>query len=244
MKNFVRHRFFFGVLIFLFSTTYVFAAPPSSLVKRINMAKEFLDDIMEAPDTEIPAALIKQCRGVVIMRHYKAGFIFGIKAGYGVALVRDEETGQWSPPAFVKSGEGSYGVQIGGQAIDTIFLIMNKDGMEMLIKTKFKIGVDGSVAAGPVGRDASAKLGPGTAILVYSRTKGLYAGATIEGGMIVNDDAANEQFYGIKGITTQNILFSNLVKMPDAAKGLIEALKTYETRYDEIKEKSNKESLN
>lgn len=239
MKSFGLVRGFISVfMVFLFVASCVFAAQPRALVKRIDMAKEFLDDIMEAPDTEIPAALIQKCRGVVILRQYRAGFIFGVKGGYGVALVRDEKTGEWSPPAFVKSGEGSYGVQIGGQAVDSILLIMNKEGMEMLIKTKFKLGVDGSVATGPVGRDASAKLGPGTAILVYSRTKGLYAGATIEGGLIVNDDVANEKFYGIKGITTQDILFAGAVEMPDAAKDLIEALKNYETRYEKIKQES------
>ncbi|MGB9642483.1 MAG: lipid-binding SYLF domain-containing protein, partial [Candidatus Ratteibacteria bacterium] len=116
------------LMVFLFSSVCVFAAPPKSLIKRINGAKEFLDDIMEAPDTEIPAALFENCKGIIIMKQYKAGFIFGIKGGFGVALAKDEKTGKWSPPAFVKSGEGSYGVQIGGQAVDSILLIMNKEG--------------------------------------------------------------------------------------------------------------------
>ncbi|HOL49178.1 MAG TPA: lipid-binding SYLF domain-containing protein [bacterium] len=223
------------LMVFLFWSGCVYAAP-KSLVKRIAEAKEFLDDIMEAPDTEIPAALFEKCRGIIIMKQYKAGFIFGIKGGYGIAMAKDEKTGEWSPPAFVKSGEGSYGVQIGGQAVDSVLLIMNKDGMEMLMKTKFKLGVDGSVAAGPVGRDASAKLGPGTAVLVYSRARGLYAGATIEGGLIINDDKANEQFYGIKGITVQDILFTNTVEMPDSARPLVDALKKYGMKYNEIKE--------
>ncbi|MCM8815510.1 MAG: lipid-binding SYLF domain-containing protein [Candidatus Omnitrophica bacterium] len=229
-----------SVIIFLFTASFVFASPPRVLVKMIDKAKEFLEDIMEAPDTEIPAALIEKCRGIVIMRQYRAGFVFGVKGGFGVALAKDEKTGQWSPPAFVRAGEGSYGVQIGGQAVDSILLIMNKDGMEMLIRTKFKLGVDGSVAAGPVGRDASAKLGPGTAILVYSRAKGLYAGATIEGGLIINDDNANQQFYGIKGLTAQDILFAGAVEVPECAKGLIGALKYYETRYQELKEERAK----
>lgn len=240
MKSFSMHGMFKVFCIFLFFVSCVFAAPPKDLVRRIEKAKEFLDDIMEAPDTEIPAALIENCRGIIIMRQYRAGFIFGVKGGFGVALVKDEKTSEWSPPAFVRAGEGSYGLQIGGQAVDSILLIMNKEGMEMLMKTKFKLGVDGSVAAGPVGREASAKLGPGTAILVYSRAKGLYAGATIEGGLILNDDEANEKFYGIKGITAQDILFANAVEIPEAAKGLIKALKVYETRYKEMKEKKEK----
>lgn len=236
----MKHNNFLKAIVFallFFTAGSVFASPPRDLVKRIEKAKEFLDDIMEAPDTEIPAALFEKCRGIVIMRQYKAGFIFGVKGGFGIAIVRDEKTGQWSPPAFVRAGEGSYGVQIGGQAVDSILLIMNKEGMEMLMKTKFKLGVDGSIAAGPVGRDASAKLGPGTAILVYSRTKGLYAGATIEGGFILNDDDANQKFYGIKGLTAQDILFANAVDIPKEARNLINTLKTYETRYQKLKEK-------
>ncbi|MCM8817379.1 MAG: lipid-binding SYLF domain-containing protein [Candidatus Omnitrophica bacterium] len=234
-NNFSRVSVLLCLLFFI--SNCVFAAPPRDLVKRIEKAKEFLDDIMEAPDTEIPAALFEKCRGIVIMRQYRAGFVFGVKGGFGVALVKDEKTGEWSPPAFVKAGEGSYGVQIGGQAVDSVLLIMNKEGMEMLMKTKFKLGVDGSVAVGPIGRDAAAKLGPGTAILVYSRAKGLYAGATIEGGFILNDDEANQKFYGIKGLTAQDILFGGAVDIPKEAKGLISALKSYETRYQKIKEK-------
>ena len=240
MKILTLWKILFCMVFMMLIADCIFAAPPRSLVKRIEKAKEFLDDIMEAPDTEIPAALIEKCRGVVIMRQYRAGFIFGVKGGFGVAIVKDEKTGDWSPPAFVRAGEGSYGVQIGGQAVDTILLVMNKEGMEMLMKTRFKLGVGGSVAAGPVGRDASAKLGLGTAILVYSRAKGLYAGATIEGGFILNDDEANQQFYGIKGLTVQDILFTNAVEIPDAAKGLINALKIYETRYQKLKEEKAK----
>ncbi len=166
-----------------------FADTRSKLVEQIERAQEYLKDIMEAPDTAIPESLMESCHGVIILRQYKAGFVFGVKGGAGIVLVKDENTGEWSPPAFIKTGEGSFGPQIGGQSIDSIFLIMNKDGMEMLNKTKFKIGVDASAAVGPVGRDAEAKVGPGTAILVYSRAKGLYAGASFEGGILLSDDS-------------------------------------------------------
>lgn len=197
------------------------------LVNRINDANQYIEDMMEAPDTAIPQELMSKCRGIIILRQYKAGFILGIKGGFGVALARDENTHEWSAPSFVKSGEGSFGVQIGGQAIDSILLIMNREGMEMLMKTNFKIGVDASAAAGPLGRDAAVKIGPGTAILVYSRAKGLYAGATFEGGMLLSDDDANERFYG-KRLSSKDILFDRKVQIPAEAGKLIETLKKYQ----------------
>lgn len=202
-------------------------ASQKELTKRIESAREYLKDLMAAPDRAIPQALLQDCKGVLVLRQYKAGFVLGVKGGVGVVLVKDENTRQWSPPAFITAGEGSFGFQIGGQAIDSVFLIMNKEGMDMLIKSKFKIGVDASAAVGPVGRDAAAKVSPGTAILVYSRAKGLYAGATFEGGFLVSDDKANEEFYKMPGISVRDILFRNRVKMPKVAKPLVADLERY-----------------
>jgi len=217
----------FGVMLILMPAEG-HAAGRRQLIGRIDDATRYVEDIMEAPDTAIPMELLSQCRGVIILRQYRAGFIFGVKGGYGVALARDENTREWSAPAFIKAGEGSFGFQIGGQAIDSIFLIMNREGMEMLTKTNFKIGVDASAAAGPVGRDAEVKLGPGTAILVYSRAKGLYAGATFEGGLLLSDDDANETFYDKKGISIKDILFERKAAIPPEAGKLVETLKQYE----------------
>ena len=215
-------------LIMFFMAAESGAATRRQLTGRIDDAEQYVKDFMEAPDTAIPQELLSQCRGIVILRQYKAGFVFGVKGGYGVALARDEKTREWSAPAFIKSGEGSFGFQIGGQAIDSVFLIMNREGMEMLLKTKFKIGVDASAAAGPVGRDAEAKVGPGTAILVYSRAKGLYAGAAFEGGFLLSDDEANETFYDKKHISIKDILFEKIVAVPSEAGALIKTLEKYE----------------
>jgi lipid-binding SYLF domain-containing protein len=204
-----------------------FADTRSKLVEQIERAQEYMKDIMEAPDTAIPESLMRKCKGIIILRQYKAGFVFGAKGGAGIVLVRDEKTREWSPPAFIKTGEGSFGLQIGGQSVDSIFLIMNKDGMKMLNKTKFKIGVDASAAVGPVGRDAEAKVSPGTAILAYSRAKGLYAGAAFEGGLLLSDNTANEKFYNVKNITLQDIVFNKKVNMPDEAKSLVDSLNNY-----------------
>ncbi len=225
MRKLAKGRIFILLVVFsLFVVVESFADSKKGLVKKIQRAQEYLEDIMETPDTDIPQAVMRKCRGIIILRQYKAGFIFGIKGGAGIVLVRDKKTREWSPPAFIRTGEGSFGYQIGGQTIDSIFLIMNKEGMEMLSKAKFKIGVDASAAIGPVGRDAEAKVGPGTAILAYSRAKGLYAGASFEGGFLLSDKKANEKFYNIKGITLQDIIFNNKVQMPEEAKPLVELL--------------------
>lgn len=207
-------------------STGVFAQTMSELKARIERAKEYLDDIMKAPDTAIPESLMRNAEGIIILRQYKAGFILGVKGGVGIVLVKNEK-GEWSPPGFIKTGEGSFGPQIGAESVDSIFLIMNEEGMSMLNKTKFKIGVDASAAVGPVGRDTEAKVGAGTAILAYSRAKGLYAGAAFEGGLLLSDDSANEKFYDMKGVTLKNIIFEKKVNMPKEAKPLIDAINSY-----------------
>jgi len=208
--------------------TFASAAPSARAVaKRITRANEYLLDIMEAPDISIPEPLLRACSGVMFVSQLKFGFIIGARGGEGLVMVRDEKTKKWSPPAFIRTAAGTYGFQIGGQSTDAIILIMNKDGVQMLAKTKFKIGVDASASAGPVGREASASVGPGTAMLVYSRAKGLYAGATFEAGMLIPDYSANEIFYGVKGISVQDILFKNAVPMPQEANSLIMNLEKY-----------------
>ena len=227
MNNIVKSVVFLLVVTFLLVPAKGFAQTRGELTARIERAQEYLGDIMEAPDTSIPQSIMENCHGIIILRQYKAGFIFGVKGGQGIVLVKDDNTGQWSPPAFIQTGEGSFGLQIGGQSIDSIFLIMNKDGIEMLNKTKFKIGVDASAAVGPIGRDVEAKIGPGTAILVYSRAKGLYAGASFEGGILLNDNTANKKFYNVKDITFQDIVFKNKVNMPDEVKPLVDLLNNF-----------------
>jgi lipid-binding SYLF domain-containing protein len=142
-----------------------------------------------------------------------------------VALKKDKKTGKWSAPSFVTSGEGSVGLQVGLQAVDAILLIMNRSGVESLLKVKCKLGIDASIAAGPVGRDVDAKVGPDTAFLVYARAKGFYVGLSLEGGIITQDNGANERFYG-KEVTVKEI-FENEVDVPDEAKELIKTLEKY-----------------
>jgi lipid-binding SYLF domain-containing protein len=210
---------------FFLITSNVYAASKEKLNTRIVKANNYLDEIMIIPETRIPSTLMKSCQGIIIMRQYRAGFIFGAKAGLGVALKRDIESGKWSPPSFVTSGEANFGLQIGGQAIDAVILIMNKSGLESLLMMKGKVGVNASIAVGPVGRDTDAKIGPDTAFLVYSKAKGLYGGLTFEGGVITQDNRANKKFYGRK--VTLKELFQNNIDVPSEAKKLINTLEKY-----------------
>jgi len=210
--------------LFFVVTSHAYAVSKEQLINRINRSNEYLEEIMEIPETSIPSTLLRSCQGIIIMRQYKAGFIFGAKGGVGIALKRNIKTRKWSAPSFVASAEASFGFQIGGQASDAIILIMNKGGVESLLLTKFKLGVDASLAVGPVGRDTEAKIGQNTAFLVYSKAKGLYGGLTFEGGFISQDDRANEVFYGRK-ISASEIFQNDDV--PDEAKALIKTLEKY-----------------
>lgn len=226
-------RYIVPLLVFSFIAAFCAsgaAANRREVINRMNDFRNFFVDFQYAPDSSIPGDLLAQCHGIIIMNQYKAGFVVGVRGGDGVVLLHDPATGSWSAPAFVRSAEGSFGFQIGGQAIDAVILIMNRDGIDMLLKSRFKIGVDASAAAGPVGRDASAKVGPGTALLAYSRAQGLYAGVAFEGGALLNHDSYNKALYG-RDIGIKEILIDNAVPVPPEAGSLIEALSKYSVNY-------------
>jgi lipid-binding SYLF domain-containing protein len=151
------------------------AKDESKAADRIKAAGTVLDEIQAAPDQGIPEEVLGSAECVaVVPSMLKAGFIVGARYGRGVASCRTEKG--WSAPAFFMVGGGSFGLQIGGQAVDLVMLIMNKDGMKNLLSSKFKLGADASAAAGPVGRHASAdtdwKLK--AQVLTYSRSRGFY----------------------------------------------------------------------
>ncbi|MCD8140424.1 MAG: lipid-binding SYLF domain-containing protein, partial [Planctomycetaceae bacterium] len=208
---------------------YGWGASRNEVTNRLEDFRKFFIDFQLAPDSGIPGDLLAECYGVIIMRQYKAGFIFGARVGHGVIFMHDRFTGEWSPPAFVRSADGSFGFQIGGQSVDAIILIMNQEGVDMLLKTRFSIGVDASAAAGPVGRDMSAQVGPGTAFLTYSRAKGLYAGASFEGSAYLNNNDYNRALYG-RSVGIRDILLDRQVAMPPEAQPIIATLKEYAVR--------------
>ena len=166
-------------------------------IKRLKTATTVFQEIMEAPDNAIPRAILDKATAVAIFPStVKAGFIFGGHRGKGVISARNEQ-GEWSTPAFLTLTGGSFGLQIGGQSVDLILVIMNRRGLEKLLRNEFKIGGDASAVVGPLGRnlEASTDLTLRAEILSYSRTRGLFAGITLKGSTIRADRDANERFY-------------------------------------------------
>ena len=166
-------------------------------VQRVDAAAKVLDDIQSAPDTGIPAEVLSSAECVaVVPSMLNGGFVVGARYGRGVASCRTAKG--WSAPAFFAIKGGSFGLQIGGQAIDLVMLIMNKQGMDNLLASKFKLGADASVAAGPVGRHAAADTDwkMRAQVLSYSRARGVFAGLALNGAVINQDKDSTQEFYG------------------------------------------------
>ena len=180
--------------------------------RRISDAVTVLREIMDADDQSVPASIMQKAQGIAVFPSMlKGGFVVGGQHGRGVLSARDPKTGAWSSPAFLTITGGSLGFQIGGQAVDLILVIQNRRGLEQLVSNQFKIGADASVAAGPVGRDAGAStdIQMRAQILSYSRTRGLFAGVSLNGTTIQQDRDANDRFYGM-GYRTGQIVFEGL----------------------------------
>ena len=180
--------------------------------RRISEAVTVLREIMDAGDQSVPGSIMQKAQGIAVFPSMlKGGFVVGGQYGRGVMSARDPKTGGWSSPAFLSITGGSLGFQIGGQAVDLILVIQNRRGLEQLVSNQFKIGADASVAAGPVGRDAGAStdIQMRAQILSYSRTRGLFAGVSLNGTTIQQDRDANDRFYGM-GYRTGQIVFDGL----------------------------------
>ncbi|MCX7917059.1 MAG: lipid-binding SYLF domain-containing protein [bacterium] len=216
------------LLSFLFLSLFGFADTKEKYIRRIKVAEDLLEYMLRQPDIGIPLSLIKECYGIIFMRQFKGGFLLAGKGGEGIVIARDKEKETWSAPGFVASIEVSLGWQLGAQMTDLILLIMNENGLEMLVNSKIKLGLDMGISAGPVGRNFEGKVSPGTGILAYGRSKGAFGGMSIEGGVIFSDDKANEEFYGKKDLKLKDIIFKNKVKIPQEAEKLIKLLKDYE----------------
>lgn len=216
-----------ALLLFVFGAGSL--AAQSDEARRISDAITVLGETMGADDQSVPRSIMQQAEGVAIFPSLlKGGFIIGGQRGRGVLSVRDPQTRQWSAPAFLTITGGSFGVQIGGQAVDLILVVKDRRGLEQLVSNQFKIGADAAVAAGPVGRDAGAAtdVQMRAKILSYSRTRGLFAGVTINGATIRQDRDANDRFYGM-GYRTSQIVFEGLGGAPAPVADWTTALARY-----------------
>src|SRR6516164_3166700 len=218
------------ILLFLLVmsiSSFAFAADDqpkeSKATDRAQAAADVLNEIQSAPDSGIPQDILGHAECVaVVPSMLKGGFVVGAKYGRGLASCRTPKG--WSAPAFFMISGGSFGFQIGGQAVDLVMLIMNNDGMQRLLSSQFALGADASVAAGPVGRHAEGNTDwkMRAQVLTYSRTRGVFAGATLNGALVKQDKDSTRDFYG--HMVTSKAALTGEVEPPSAAYPFLSSL--------------------
>ncbi len=195
-------------------------------VDRVEESTSVYKALINAKDGGVPASLLEKCQCVVVIPHViKAAFGFGGRHGNGIASCKGKK-GTWSPPSFVKLSGGSFGFQIGAQASDMVLFLMTDQSIQGLFKSKFTLGADASVAAGPVGRsvEADTDITLRAEIYSYARSKGLFAGISLEGASLRADKTAIKKFYG-QEVEPKAILIDHKVpKIPDSAQEFTKAL--------------------
>ena len=222
----MRTRNFCFTALLLF-TTVAFARDEGDRAKlrdRLDKAGTILDQITSAPDRGIPQDILahSECIGV-IPTMMKAGFGIGGEYGQGVVTCRTNRG--WSAPAFYRLGGGTFGLQIGGEAVDVVMLFMNERGVQSLMSYKVKLGADASASAGPVGRTAAAdtNIALHSEILTYSRSRGIFAGLSLKGSWFEQNGGDTRTFYG-HDINFKNIL-SGAVKAPAGSENFLAAVR-------------------
>lgn len=220
MKRFLR------LALILFLNTLVFAADEqkeSKATDRVQASADVLNEIQSAPDSGIPEEVLGRAECVaVVPSMLKGGFIVGARYGRGVASCRTSKG--WSTPAFFMVTGGSFGFQIGGQAVDLVMLIMNNDGMQHLLSSQFALGADASVAAGPVGRHAEGNTDwkMRAQVLTYSRARGVFAGVSLNGAVMKQDKDSTREFYG--HMVTTKAALTGEVEAPAPANPFLSSL--------------------
>jgi SH3 domain-containing YSC84-like protein 1 len=228
-----------GVCI-LFAATTVFAANKEQ--ERLENSGTVLQEVMDVPDN-IPQELLEKAECIIVFPSVlKAAFVVGGSYGRGAMVCRTGEhfNGPWGAPAMYALEGGSVGFQLGGQATDLVLLVMNQRGASSILDSKVKLGADASVAAGPKGRDASADTDAymRAEILSYSRSRGLFAGISLEGSTLRPDDDANADVYGRK-ITAREIVLGGKASIPASGQHLVRVLQK-NAPHNESQKASNK----
>jgi Uncharacterized conserved protein len=217
---------FLSALLLALGVAALFAATKEE--ERLSNGAKAFSEIMSVPDKGIPGNLLEKADCVVVIPGMKkGGFVVGGRYGKGMVSCRGEGKMGWIAPAMLEMGGGSFGLQIGASAVDVVMLVMDRAGMDSLLKDKFTLGTDASVAAGPVGRATTAETDAAlkAKILSYSRSKGAFAGLELSGSSLNQDGDANKAIYG-KPIEAVEIL-SGKTPSPAAAKPFIDVLNKY-----------------
>lgn len=199
---------------------------PEQLDKKIANAQARLEKLQAKPKRRIPAPVLANARGIVIMRNLKIGLGFGAEAGGGVAMVKEKGTETWKPPVFVGAGEGSWGLQIGAQKSDLIIVLMSEKSLNFFKPLgSAAVGVKFDAAVGPV--DVGEKFDTDSLkshVLVYSDSEGVFAGATVKVGGVIGAKQQNMTYYGA---SMQDVLFSDKGKVTPQGKKLIDAVEKF-----------------
>lgn len=230
------------VLLVLFLSSWIPTAyaDEDAWQKLLRDSISVMEEMVNAPDQEIPMDLISQAKAIIIFpTMVKVGFFFGGRYGKGVATVRSRKTGKFGPPAFITQGGLSFGFQFGIEAVDLILLVMTQRGVEGLLKNQFTLGADVAVSAGPIGRhaEAAADVMMQGEIYSYSRSKGAFIGVSLKGTVITEDEDANHLYYN-QTLKSKAILMDGRVKkLPQTGKRFIKAINLLA----QVKEKAAKE---
>jgi SH3 domain-containing YSC84-like protein 1 len=219
-----------AVLIAMVAGLIAFAKE-NKTAQRLDEAATVISEIMDTPDKGIPQDLLDKAQCIIIVPGLKKGaFIVGGKYGKGVVSCRKSGGTGWTAPASIRVEGGSVGLQIGGSESDVVMLVMNERGMQKLMESKFTLGGEGEVAAGPVGRNATAQTDAlmRAEMLSWSRSRGIFAGISLQGATLRQDLDDNKELYG-KAYETKDILNGN-VAVPPAASKLISLLGKYSAR--------------
>ncbi len=225
--NGMPERNWICTLLLLLSAVAAHAAGEDEIA-RVREAAQVLEEIRAIPETSIPPSLLANAQAIAIIPGVvKAGFIVGGRYGEGVLLRRDPRTGRWGNPVFLTLAGGSFGFQIGASSSDVILVFKNRRGLDSLVKGKFTLGADASVAAGPVGRQAEAATDAElkAEIYSYSRSRGLFAGVALDGSVLNIDHEATARFYGKPGLTAYDVFEGKVPKVPEVVHRLHQALK-------------------
>jgi lipid-binding SYLF domain-containing protein len=221
-------KYLTGLALLLTAAIGYGVASEAHVQKRINESAAVLREIMNAPDNGVPQDLLEKAYCVGIVPSLKrAGFIVGGKYGKGVVVCRESNRKGWSGPSTIRIEGGSVGLQIGAGETDLVFIVMNSRGMEKLMQDKFTVGADASAMAGPVGRSAEARTDAmmHAQILSYSRSRGVFAGVSLEGATLRPDTDDNRDLYGHD--VRQSDILHGQVRPPAAANALYSELNRY-----------------
>lgn len=224
-------RAVFSMLLILFASTALTARAGEAEQKRAENAVRVLKEVMQAPDKAIPRDLLQSAHAIAVIPDViKAGFVVGGRHGNGLISVKTRD-GTWSNPSFVSLTGGSIGFQAGVSSTDVILVFRTQRGVDSIVHGKFTLGADASAAAGPVGRSAQASTDAQlkAEIYSYSRARGLFAGAALDGSALTIDNSANQAVYG-DGVTARRIFDGGVSNVPNAVVDFRDRLEEYTTQ--------------